>query len=196
MRLQGVKVQRQVGQAGRQDAARRTARQVAIQGVTSGQTAAVFVHQLTQADAGRGQLDARPAHPPADAEAAQALAATPAECGKPGRAALDDVAHPIQRLEVVGQRGPAKQPTLGNVGRAQPGLAAPALDAFKHGRLFTADVGAGTAPQLNSGQRTGWVGLKQRQLMRQDGAAAGVFITQVQHHRFNAHHLGGHQHTF
>ena len=80
-------------------------------------------------------------------ERAQALAAVPAVRGEPVAALLEDLAHPVQRLEVVLQRRPAEQADLRDVRRAQPRHAALAFDRFDHRRLFAADVGAGAAPQ-------------------------------------------------
>ena len=73
---------------------------------------------------------------------------------------LDDVAHPVERLEVVLQRGPAEQADLRDVGRAHARFAALALDALDHRGLLAADVGAGAAPQLDARQRAGRIGLE------------------------------------
>jgi len=100
---------------------------------------------------------------PADAEAAQPFAAVAAEAAEPRRAVFHDVAHPVQGLEVVFQRRPAEQAHLGDVGRAHARLAALALDAFDHGGLFAADVGARAAAQArSSGSVHRRVGLQQR----------------------------------
>ena len=56
--LQGVEVERQVGERGGQDAARGAAGQVGEQAVARLQAAAVLVHQLAQADAGGGEVHA------------------------------------------------------------------------------------------------------------------------------------------
>ena len=60
-----------------------------------------------------------------------------------------DVAHPVQRLQVVLERRPAEQADLRDVRRAQARHAALAFDRFDHRRLFAADVGAGAAAQLD-----------------------------------------------
>ncbi len=201
VRLQRVEVQRHVGQAGREDAARGAARQVAVELVALGQAAAVLVDQLAQRDAGRRQLDARLAHPPADAEGTQALAPVAPVRGEGLGAALDDVAHPVQGLDVVLERGPAEQPDLSDVGRAQPRQAAPALDRLDHGRLLAADVGPGAAPQLDARQRPGRArgqrrrGLQPRELALEQGAQAVVLVTQVDPYRLDAHGPGGNQHA-
>ena len=79
-------------------------------------------------------------------ERAQTLAAIAAEGGEPRRAALDDVAHPEQRLHVVFQRRPVKQALLRDIGWPQPRHAAFAFDGFDHRRFFTANISARTAP--------------------------------------------------
>ena len=98
-------------------------------------------------DARRRELDARvPFTRPLTLKLVQPLCAVAAKAGNHCRAALHDVAHPVQGLEVVLQRRAAKQPHLRDVGRAR--RARPfAFDAFDHGRLLAADVGARAAPQ-------------------------------------------------
>jgi hypothetical protein len=110
---------------------------------------------------------------------AQALAPVGAEAGEPARALFHDIAHPVEGLEVVLQRGPAEQPDLGDVGRAHARLAAFAFDALDHRGLFAADVGPRAAPQLDQGQRAGRVGLQFGQLGLQHGARTVVFVAQV-----------------
>ena len=124
--------------------------QVGIERVAVGHAAAVFVDQLAQGDAGRREVHAGLLDAARDRERAQALAAVAAVPANQSRALLEDVAHPVQRLEVVLQRRPAEQPDLRDVGRAQPRHAALAFDRFDHRRLFAADVGAGAAPQLDA----------------------------------------------
>ena len=176
--------------AGREDAAGGAAGQVGIQRVAVQHAAAVFVHQFLQRDAGGRQLDAGQPDPAADAEAAQPLAAVAAKAAEPARAALDDVTHPVQGLEVVLQRRAAKQADLRDIGRAHARHAALAFDAFDHGRLFSADIGAGAAAQFDQRQRTRRVGLQQREFGLEHGAAAMVFVAQVDITRLDADHLG------
>ena len=74
---------------------------------------------------------------------------------EPGRALFEDVAHPVQRLHVVLERGPAEQAHLRDVRRAQARHAALALDRFDHRRFFAADIGARAAAQVDGRQRAG-----------------------------------------
>ena len=191
--LQGVKVQRNVVHAGGQNATRRATRQVGIQGVSILHAAAVFLDQLLYRDARRRELDARVFDPATDAETAQALAAVAAKATEPLRALFHNVAHPVQGLEIVLQRGAAKQAYLGNIGWAHAWLTTFALDAFDHGGLFAADVGTCPTAQFNRGQRARRVGLQQGQLRFQNGTAAMVLVTQIHIAGVNTHHLRGNQ---
>ncbi len=69
------------------------------------------------------------------------------------RALLDDVAHPVQRLDVLLERRAAEQADLRDVRRAMARQAALAFDRLDHRRLFAADIGAGAAPQMQLGVR-------------------------------------------
>ena len=112
-------------------------------------------------------------------------------------AALEQLAHPVQRLEVVLQRRPAEQADLRHVGRAQPRHAALAFDRFDHRGLFAADVGAGAAAQLDARQaRRGRVGLQAVEFLLQQRAAAVVLVAQVDVDGVDAHGPGGDQHAF
>ena len=112
--------------------------------------AAIFLDQLARGHArGRehhaGLLDAA-----GDREAAQALALAPAVRGEPGGALLDDVAHPVQRLDILLERRAAEQADLRDVRRAMARQAALALDRFDHRGFFAADIGAGAAAQMDA----------------------------------------------
>jgi hypothetical protein len=135
-------------------------------------------------------------HAPADAERAQALAAVAALAANQSGPALDDVAHPVQRLEVVLQRRPAEQAHLRDVGRAQARLAALALDRLDHRRLFAADVGA----RRRGAARCAAAGTAGRRAARRVRAAAGaaavVLVAQVDVDGLDAHRPGGDQHAF
>ncbi len=224
MRLQGVEVQRYIGQRRREEAARGTARQKGIELIAFGQAAAVFVHQLAQRDASRCQLHARLAHPAADAEAAQAFAPVPALRGKPLGATFHQLTYPVQGLDVVLQRGPTEQAHLGHVGRAQPRQAALALDGLDHRGLLAADVGPGAAAQFDGRHRPGrrasagvrpWRRPPRRprrearqversgqflaqapQFPLQQRADAVVLVAQVDPDGIDAHGPGGDEHAF
>ena len=127
MRLERAEIERQVGQARRQDAARGAAREIALERMALRHAAAIFVDQLAHGDAGRRELDARLLDAARDREAARPLAAAAALAREPVRALLDDVAHPVERLDVVDEGRPAEEPDLrrdraacGAAGRACP----------------------------------------------------------------------------
>src|SRR6185436_4017932 len=100
-------------------------------------------------DAGRREHHARLFHAAGNREAAQALALAPAMRGEPRRALLDDVAYPVERLDVLLERRPAEQADLRNIRRAVARQAALALDRFDHRRFFAADIGARAAAEMN-----------------------------------------------
>ena len=189
VRLQRVKVQRNGIQAGGQNAARSTARQVGIKVVAVKHAAAIFIDKFLHRDARRGELDAGVFHPSTDAKAAQAFAPVAAKASKPLWAFFNDVAHPVKRFKVVLQRRPAKQTDLSNVRGAHTRLTAFAFNAFNHGGFFTANIGTGTAPELNQWQMAGRICLQFGNLGFQHVAAAVVFITQVDVAGFHANHL-------
>ena len=124
---------------------------------------AILSYQFLQRNTGRRELDAGIAHTPADAERAQAFAAIAAKTAKPLRPFFQNVTNPIQGFKIVLQRGPAKQPHFGNIGWAHARFTALALDAFNHGRLFAANIGASATPQFNRRQGTGRIGTQQLQ---------------------------------
>mgnify|MGYP003694665307 CR=1 FL=1 len=150
--LQRVEVERDVVHRRRQDAARGAARQVAVEACARRSMPPQYSSISSwMRDAGRRELDAR------------ALRRGPrprtsaGPCGRCGRArrtsrrpCSSELAHPVQRLEVVLERRPAEQAHLGDVRRAQARHAALAFDRFDHRRLFAADVGAGAAAQDGS----------------------------------------------
>ncbi len=147
--VQGVEVERHVGLRRRQDPSGRAAGKIAVELVPVEHAAAVFVDELTQRDARRSEVHARLLDAAADRERAQSLPAVAAVAGKPRRPFLENVAHPVQRLHVVLERGTAEQADLRHVRRAQARLAALALDRFDHRGLFAADVRAGAASQMD-----------------------------------------------
>ena len=196
LRLQRVEVQRQVRQPRRQDAARRAAGQVGVQRVAVGHAAAILVDQLAQRDPGRRQLDPRLAHATADAKPPQPAAAVAAVRREPVAAALEDLSHPEERLDVVHQRRAAEQPALGDIRRAQPRHAAPALDRFDHRRLLAADIGAGAAAQLDRRQRQRCGALQGVDLGGEHRAQPVVLVAQVDPDRVDAGGPGRDQHAF
>ena len=80
--------------------------------MTIGHAAAIFLDQFARRDAGRRQHDARLLHTARHREGAEAPALAPPLAGEPFGAALDDVAHPIERLDVLLERRTAEQADL------------------------------------------------------------------------------------
>src|SRR5712691_2855544 len=99
--------------------------------------------------------------------------------GKPPRSLLEDVAHPVQRLHVVLERGTTEQANLCHVRRTESRLAALPLDRFDHRRLFAADIGAGAASKMEPWNPARRIVAKAGELALEDGAAAVVFVAQV-----------------
>ena len=120
---------------------------------------------------------------------------------EPAGSTLDELAHPVQRLHVVLERGPAEQAALGDIRRAQAWHAALAFDRFDHGRFLAADVGTGAATQLDgrdalridAGSRQR--GRQRRQLALEQRAHAVVLIAQVDGDRGDVDHRRGDQHA-
>src|SRR5262245_50158565 len=112
---------------------------------------AEFIDQLAHGDAGGRELDARILHTARHGEAAEALAFMAALRSHPFGALLDDVAYPVHRLDVLLERWTSKKTNLRNVRRAMTGQPTLAFDRFDHRRLFTADIGAGAASQMQFG---------------------------------------------
>src|SRR6185436_16884862 len=92
-------------------------------------------------------------HPAGNRERPKALALASPMRGEPGGALLDDVAHPVHRLDVLLERRAAEQSDLRNVRRAVARQAALALDRLDHRGLFAADIGPGAAAQMDAGVR-------------------------------------------
>src|SRR6516164_11152608 len=108
-----------------------------------GHAAAEFVDQFAHGNASRRELDAWILHPARDRKAAEAFALMSALRGKPIDAALDNIAHPKQRLDILLKRRATEQTDLGDVRRAMTRQAALAFDRFDHRGFFAADVSAG-----------------------------------------------------
>src|SRR6478609_3525285 len=110
--------------------------------------AAELVDQLLHGDAGGRQLDAGIFHAARYREAAEALSLMAAlRCHPPG-ALLDDVADPEHGLHVLFERRTSEQADLRNVGRTVARQTTLAFDRLDHRRLFAADIGTGTAAQM------------------------------------------------
>ena len=106
--------------------------------------AAELVDQFAHGDAGRRELDAGALYPAGDRVGAQAVRPLRPWLSTIG-ALLDDVAHPVQRLDIVDERRLAEQPDLERIRRLVARQAALALDAFEQRGFLAADIGAGAA---------------------------------------------------
>src|SRR6185437_15000610 len=69
---------------------------------------------------------------------------------EPLRPLLDDVAHPVERLDIVDQRRPAEQADLRRERRLVARQATLAFDALQHRRFLAADISAGAAAQMGA----------------------------------------------
>ena len=98
---------------------------------------------------------------------------------EPVRPALDHVADPEQRLDIVDERRAPEQADLRDVGRAMPRIAALALDALDHRGFLAADIGAGPATQLDEPFRAQALPLEGRDLVQQNLAHGRVLVAQV-----------------
>ena len=145
---------------------------------------------------GGREVDAGLVHAAGHRERAQALATVATLAREPRGTLLEDVADPVQRLHVVLERRAAEQPDLRDVRRAQARLAALALDRLDHRGLFAADVRARAAPQVDARQRARRIALQRRDLAREQRAARGVLVAQVDVDLVDADGPGGDQHAF
>src|SRR5438105_11235458 len=144
-----------------------------------GYAAAVLLNQLARSDPGRGELDPRIAHPPGYREGTQAFAPVAALAGEPLWPPLDDVAHPVEGLDVVAEGRPAEQSNLGGEGRPLPRQTALALDAFEHRRFFAANIGARAPAQVNARVARQPRSLHRGDLAFEDRVALRVFVAEV-----------------
>src|SRR5260370_10979177 len=151
--FEGPKLHWDVRHPGRQYAAGSATRQIAFEGMPVGHATAKFVDQLARGDPGRGDLHSRIAHPSRYRERPQPLAPVAALASEPIHALLDDVAHPVEGLDVIAQGRPAEEPDLRREGRPLPWQTPPALDAFQHRRLLAADICAGAAAEMDPRMR-------------------------------------------
>ncbi len=140
----------------------------------------MVVDQLAQRDPVRRDVHARPLHPSADRPEADALALAAASRREGLAAALEDLAVPVQRLDVVDQRGPAEHAELRGERRTQPRLAATTLDRLDQARLLAADVRARAAPEVDPRQRARPVALERRDLLLEQRTARRVLVAQVE----------------
>src|SRR6267143_424003 len=114
---------------------------------------------------------------------------------EPGRTLLDDLAHPVHRLQVVLERGTVEEADLRDVRRAQARHAALALDRLDHRRLFAADVRPGAAAHVNRRQRARRAVFQPQQFLFQNRTAASIFVPEVDVDLAHARAPGGDQHA-
>ena len=91
----------------------------------------------------------------------------------------EDVADPVQSLDIVDQCRASEDADLGNIRRTVAGEAALALDGFDHRRFFTADIGAGPAAQLDLYMIGKPGGANLVQLLTKQGDDFGVFVAHI-----------------
>src|SRR6185503_3830293 len=108
IRGERIEIERYVCKRGRQNSARSAAWKVTVQRVTVEHATAVFVDEFQQGDSGRRDVHARPFDASANRERAESPAAVPSVTGEPRGSLLDEVAHPVQRFQVVFERGTAE----------------------------------------------------------------------------------------
>ena len=117
--------------------------------------------------------------------------AAPAVAGPPGRATLDDVAHPEQRFDIVDQRRPAEQADPERQRRLVARQAAPALERVEQRRFLAADIGAGATTQVDGRPAR----RQARDLALENGAGDRILVAQVEIDRVRPHHMGADQHA-
>src|SRR5215469_11896044 len=115
---------------------------------------------------------------------------------RPLRALLHDVAHPVERLDVLLERRATEQADLGHVRRAMPGQAALALDRLDHRGFFTADVRAGAAAQMHARVLGETRALDLGDLVGEHQPHLGIFVADVDVDVRRLDHPGRDQHAF
>ena len=110
---------------------------------------------------------------------AQTLSAVLALASKPGGTLLEDLRHPVQRLDIVDERRTVEDADLGHIRRAVAGKAALAFDALDHRAFFAADVGASAATDVDPRVRRQARHLDLGNLLGQDRQHGGVFVAHV-----------------
>ena len=98
---------------------------------------------------------------------------------EPVGAMVEDVADPVQRLDIVDQCRAPEDADLGNIGRAVARQAALALDGFDHRRFLAADIGAGAAPKLDLDMVAQAGGTDPVELLPEKGDDFGIFVPHV-----------------
>src|SRR5439155_18521750 len=112
-----------------------------------GRAAADLLDERAQRAADLHLDDAGPAQVARETE--QLRAATAAEAGEPGAAALDDRRHREQRLHVVDHRGLAIEARLDGKRRTSARQRAPTLEGLQQRRLLAQHESAGAAADLD-----------------------------------------------
>src|SRR4029077_4169881 len=135
-------------------------------------------------------------YPAGDRETAKTLAVVPPLRGEPIDAALDDVAYPEQRLDILFQRRPAEQPDLSNIRRAMPRQATLALDRFDHRGFFAADISAGAAPHMDLAVPRQSGPLYLGELLGKEKPHFRIFVADIEVGVGRLDHPGGDQHAF
>src|SRR6516225_10591756 len=185
-----------VRERGGQNAARGAARQIALEVMAFGHAAAILVDQLARGDAGRRELDPRVLDAPGHREGAAAIAAIATLPSEPLGALLDDVADPVEGLDVVDQSRPAKEPDLRWEGRLVARETALAFNALEHRRFVAADIGTGTAAEMDPRVRRQTGRLDRGDLACENRAALWVFVAEIDIDLSRLDHPRRDQHAF
>src|SRR6185503_5793702 len=99
--------------------------------------------------------------------------------GEPGGALFENVAYPVERLDILFERRAAEQADLRHVGGPMARQAALALDRFDHRGFFAADVSAGAAAQMDARVRRETRLLDAREFLAQHQYEFGIFVADV-----------------
>ena len=161
-----------------------------------GHAAAELVDQFAHRDAGRREFHARILDAAGHRETAEAFALMAALRRDPLRASLDDVAHPIERLDILFERRAAEQADLRDVRRAMPRQAALAFDRFDHRQFFAADISAGAAAQMDLAEAIEVRVFELLDLLDQHQPQFGIFVADIKIDLGGLDHPGGDQHAF
>lgn len=109
---------------------------------------------------------------------------------------LDDVAHPVERLDILDEGRAAEQADLGDIGRPVARHGALALDQFDHRQFFAADISPGAAAQMHGHGSAQPRPVEPVQFLAQHQIEFGIFVAQVDVDLVRFHGPGGEEHAF
>ena len=105
-----------------------------------------------------------------------------------------DLGDPVERLDIVDERGTIEDTHLRHIGRAVAGQAALALDRLDHRAFFAADIGARAPAKVDIARRDDPGAFQRGDLATQDFQHGGVFVAHVDKAGLRLHRPGGDQH--